>query len=203
MSTMIFHPDPKLRSKFYLIALVFGGLWIVASAALAYFIGNDVDGASGATRAVVISLALNAVWFLPAVLAIDPYCRSLAYEIHKDEAIVRVGIITKSVKHVPFRTVTNIKVSQGPFDRIFGLGTLHIETAGMSGTQGSEQALLGLPNHQTIYEMVAAALHRFRGAMAADQAGEAPAPPATPADSAVLPEILSELRAIRRAVEKP
>jgi membrane protein YdbS with pleckstrin-like domain len=158
MSVMTFRPDAKLKSKFYLMTLLFGGLWVLPCAAFGFFLGSDVGGASGATAGVAISLVLNALWLLPVFLVIGPYCNSLCYEIHEDEVIVRVGIITKSVKHVPFRTVTNIKVSQGPFDRIFGLGTLHVETAGMSGTQRSEQSLIGLIDHQGVYEMVAAAM---------------------------------------------
>jgi len=33
-------------------------------------------------------------------------------------------------------TITNLTVKRGLFDRWFGIGTLDIETAGMSGTSG-------------------------------------------------------------------
>ena len=64
--------------------------------------------------------------------------KALGYEVQDDEVIVRVGIITHSVKHVPYRTVTNITVSRDILDRwFFGLGSLHIQTAGMSGKSGA------------------------------------------------------------------
>ena len=95
-----------------------------------------------------------------------PYFRSLRYEILEDEVIVHVGIITHSVKHVPYRTVTNITVKRDILDRwFFNLGSLNIQTAGMSGQSGAEEKLVGMENIQEIYESVVSELRRFRGAM--------------------------------------
>jgi uncharacterized membrane protein YdbT with pleckstrin-like domain len=122
----------------------------------------------------------------------------LIYEIQDDEVIVHVGIWTKSVKHVPFRTVTNLKVNRDIFDRwFFDLGSLNVQTAGMSGQTGAEESLLGLPNVQEIYELVRSRLRRYRGAMGPTAAGEESEPGV---DS--LAAILTEVKAIRAAVEK-
>ena len=83
-----------------------------------------------------------------------------------------MGLITKSIKHVPFRTVTNLQLNRGTFDRMFGIGTLNIQTAGMSGQKGAEESLMGLNNIQEVYAIVAKALRRYRTALAPDQAGE-------------------------------
>ena len=48
------------------------------------------------------------------------------------EIYVRKGIITITQKHVPFRTITHVKTTRGPFDRLFGIGTIQIETAAKS-----------------------------------------------------------------------
>ncbi len=109
-----------------------------------------------------------------------------------------MGIWTKSVKHVPFRTVTNLKVNRDIFDRwFFGLGSLNIQTAGMSGKSGAEEALVGIPNVQEVYELVRSRLRRYRGAMAPNAAEEESAP-----RDATFDAMLTELRAIRKAVEK-
>jgi len=158
------------------------------------------EGIGALAITLVVTFVLNLLWWAPGMLLIGPYYRSLRYEIHEDEMIVNAGIVTKSIKHVPFRTVTNLTVKRGLFDRWFGIGTLDIETAGMSGTQGvPEQSLVGLENPQEIYEMVVASLHRFRGGMAPTSAEEE-APPA--ASSETLNAILAEVRAIRQALEK-
>lgn len=111
---------------------------------------------------------------------------------------MHVGVITRSVKHVPFRTVTNLEVKRDPLDRLLGIGTLKIQTAGMSGQSGAEESLVGLPNYQAVYEQVAAALRRFRGSMAPTQAEVE----AEPDGAELLPAILGELRAIREVLER-
>ena len=50
------------------------------------------------------------------------------------EIFVRKGIIKITQKHVPFRTVTHVKTRRGVFDRLFGIGTIQIETAAKSST---------------------------------------------------------------------
>ena len=147
---------------------------------------------------IFLFLLLNLAWYLPTLLLIGAYFRSLMYEILDDEVIVHVGIWTKSVKHVPFRTVTNLKVNRDIFDRwFFGLGSLNVQTAGMSGKTGAEEALLGLPNVQEIYKLVRSRLRRYRGAMAptaSEEEGEQGVD--------TLGAILTEVKAIRTAVEK-
>ena len=135
------------------------------------------------------------------MLLTGPYYRSLSYEIQDDEVIVHVGILTKSVKHVPYRTVTNLTVKRDILDRwLFGLGTLNIQTAGMSGQTGAEERLVGLTNVQEVYEMVVTELRRFRGGMAPTAAEAESASAVVSADA--LSAILAEVRAIRQALEK-
>ncbi|MDH4209764.1 MAG: PH domain-containing protein [Anaerolineae bacterium] len=148
----------------------------------------------------LFALAETVVWILALILA-GPYYRSLSYEVQDDEVIVRVGIITQSVKHVPYRTVTNITVKRDVLDRwFFGLGSLHIQTAGMSGQSGAEEKLVGLPNVQEVYEMVVTELRRFRGGMAPTAAEVELEAQAAPGQT--LAAILEELRAIRKDLAK-
>jgi len=170
MSTVLFRPDIKFRHKLFLNTGLGGVIALAGSIALGIWIGTKNGGAGGASIGFIVAVLINVAWLVPALLVIPPYYRSLQYEIHDDEVIVRAGVITKTVKHVPFRTVTNLEVKQGPFDRLFGIGTLNIQTAGMSGQSGAEESLRGLPNFQEVYDQVVAALRRYRGAMAPTQA---------------------------------
>ncbi len=148
----------------------------------------------------LFALAEAVVWVLALLLA-GPYYASLRYEIQDDEVIVDVGVITHSVKHVPYRTVTNVVVRRDLLDRwFFGLGSLHIQTAGMSGQSGAEEKLVGLTNVQEVYELVVRELRRFRGAMPPTAAGMEPEP--TGVSGETLTAILTELRAIRKALTK-
>lgn len=196
MASVSFRPDIRYRTKLLLILGLAGAMALAGSAALGALIGSDVAGAEGVLIGLLVPVLANLAWLVPGMLLVSPYYRSLRYEIHDEEVIVCAGIVTRSVKHVPFRTVTNLKVSRGPLDRLLGIGTLHVETAGMSGQTGAEQSLVGLPDVQAVYEQVAEALRRFRGAMAPNQAEE------EPADGQPLPAILEEIRAIRRVLEQ-
>jgi len=122
----------------------------------------------------------------------EPYFRSLRYEIHEEQVIMQVGVITRSVKYVPFRTVTNMTIKRDPLDRLFGLGSLEIQTAGISGTNQAEQHLVGLEDPQVVYDLARRALQRFRGAMAPTAADID--------DENLLRSILEEVRAIRESL---
>lgn len=198
MSIVTIHPDRRWVPKTWSALTSLLVLILAASALFGYFVGMDADGVRGATVALWIVAGVNALWFIPAMVVIPFYYRTLRFEIQDDEVIVHAGLVTRSVKHVPYRTVTNLKVTRGPFDRMFGLGTLAIQTAGMSGQTGAEESLVGLNDVQSIYEKVATALRRYRSAMSPTAADE---------DDALksngdLGALLSEVRAIREAIEK-
>lgn len=205
MDPITLQPDPKYQQKMFLVALFVGVLGLLFTLAMAIPIGLS-EGGNALLIAVLIGIGANALYLIPWFLLIPPYYRSLTYEIQDDEVIVRVGIITKSVKHVPYRTVTNLEVKRDPFDRLLGLGTLKIQTAGMSGQTGAEESLVGLVNYQEIYETVAVALRRFRSAMAPTAAGEdlpaaaAGLDPSMNADT--LASLLAEVQAIRELLSE-
>ena len=196
MSQQTFAPNQKYLYKmflsFTLIALL---IFIVGSAFIAFPVSFDKP------RAGLVIMALSTagafIFWVIAMLLTVPYFKSLEYEVMDDEVIVRVGILTHSVKHVPYRTVTNISVKRDIFDRwFFNLGTLEIQTAGMSGQNGAEEKLWGLENVQDVYELVATELRRYRGAMsptAAEEQGKAELP-----GTNTSAELLDEVRQIRR-----
>ncbi|MBN1964578.1 MAG: PH domain-containing protein [Anaerolineae bacterium] len=199
MKPMLFEPDARYQTKLFLGMGLLAVIIIVSVALFLAFMFADAEIGDGATTGVLVGILANLMWLLPALALIPAYYRSLRYEIHDDEVIVHVGIITKSVKHVPYRTVTNLEVKRDPFDRMLSLGTLKIQTAGMSGQTGAEESLVGLPDYQAVYEHVAAALRQFRGGMTPTQADVEVE--AAPVDGAVLPAILQELQAIRHVLE--
>ena len=199
MNPLVFTPDSRLKTKFYTIVLLIGVLSIVSMVAFIVLIAIDEGVTDAFGLAVGVGLAVNLLWIVPIMLGIGPYCDRMRFEVHDDEVIVHVGLVTKSIKHVPFRTVTNLQLNRGPFDRMFGIGTLNIQTAGMSGQKGAEESLMGLNNVQEVYELAAKALRRYRSALAPDQAGEELV---QAADGAAMNDVLVELRAIRAALER-
>jgi uncharacterized membrane protein YdbT with pleckstrin-like domain len=161
MKHRLFVPSPNYLTKSRTIVTLLAFITFLGLAWIALIIGSESGGGAAGVYLLIMGACVVAGWLVGIALT-GPYYRSLRYEIHDDEVIVHVGIITKSVKHVPYRTVTNITIKRGILDRwFFGLGTLNIQTAGMSGTQGAEESLEGLPNVQEVYDIVAAELRRF------------------------------------------
>ena len=200
MRTQSFKPGTRYLTKLRLVITLVALLILASGVLISWLVSTDPGtGADGArTVAIVVAIA-DVVWYLPALIVTRPYYRSLSYEIQDDEVIVRVGIWTKSVKHVPYRTVTNLTVSRGILDRWLGLGTLKIQTAGMSGSTGAEESLVGLTNVEEVYEIVATELRRFRGGMAPTAAGVEGEPAVVSTDA--LNAILTQVRAIRKVLE--
>ena len=194
MSAREFLPNSKNQFKMMLVISLIAFLILVGIGIVSALISIDDPGAGLVVMA--ITFAADAIFWVVAMLISVPYFRSLRYEIHEDEVIVHVGIITHSVKHVPYRTVTNITVNRDIFDRwFFKLGSLTIQTAGMSGQSGAEENLVGLENVQEVYELVVTELRRFRGAMSPTTVQEE-----LPADGSVA--LLNEVQAIRKLLEK-
>lgn len=189
----------KLRWTCTLIALVI----LLCGVGMGWLISLSPEiGGEALRMAFWITGGLNLLWWLPAMVLVGPYYRSLRYEIHEDEVIVHAGIWTQSIKHVPYRTVTNLTVKRDILDRQFNLGSLEIQTAGLSGsTPKAEQSLVGLVDAQAIYERVVEHLRRFRGGMEPTASAEAADAVAPSPSAPVWEEMLTELRAIRRAVE--
>jgi membrane protein YdbS with pleckstrin-like domain len=200
-------PSSRYLSKSVVSILLAALILLCSGVLLSWAVSYAPDfGQHGARVLLTIWATVTAVVMVLALILVAPYYRSLHYEIHPDEIIVHVGILTSSVKHVPFRTVTNITVKRGLLDRWFyNLGTLDIQTAGMSGTSGSEESLVGLDNVDEVYDLVVTELRRFRGGMSPTSADELPAQTNTQQSygevAPALTQILAELKAIRVSVE--
>ena len=201
MKIQILKPDPKYLTKMRVVITLVALLILAGGTLLGLLLSLDRDIGLGTGLIIIgVTFVLDVLWWIPALILSGPYYNSLSYEVQDDEVIVHVGIWTKSVKHVPYRTVTNLQVKRDILDRwFFNLGTLNIQTAGMSGQTGVEESLTGLPNVQEVYELVATELRRFRGGMAptAADVDVEPAEGAAPA----LAAILDEVRAIRQKLE--
>jgi membrane protein YdbS with pleckstrin-like domain len=116
------------------------------------------------------TLGINLVWFVPALVAIPPYVRSIEYSVKSEsgdtmpEIYSKRGIITITRKHVPFRTITNISSRAGPFDRLFKIGSVHIETAGYSGAsqKGPEEKISGIVFYEEVRDFILKELRKFK-----------------------------------------
>jgi len=84
------------------------------------------------------------VMLLSILVWIKIYIESINYEILDTEIIIQKGVITKKRAVIPFRTITNLVSKRNPFDRLFGISKLIIQTAGESGSAQPEGRIIGV-----------------------------------------------------------
>ena len=183
---IVFRPAKRYLIKLYLKSLFSGAFTLGIAAFVFSNMGFDT------TPFMVIGVIVLSIQLFTWVIA-TIYYYTIVYEIHSDEVIVRSGILTRTVKHVPFRTITNITTTRDIFDQLTGIGSLSIQTAG-SGSVLAEEKLAGIRDLNDLYEFVARELRQFRNAISPTQGGEQP-PVAD--EQRILIAILQELRAIR------
>jgi membrane protein YdbS with pleckstrin-like domain len=189
MSPITLRPSNKYPVKLYLtVLLIFAFLvfpWV--------FLGFIPD--LGWVY-VLIFMIVNALWLIPTLILIPPYCRSIVYELGDEELLVRKGIITRSEKTVPYRMITNTDLKRGPLDRALGIGGIAIQTAGYSQQTSPEAKLAGLDDYAGTQRQLQAVLRRYRALTGAREA-EGPAA----GSEALLGQILEELRALRQEMQ--
>lgn len=161
MTPLIYQPDRKYLTKINLQLTLTSIAILLISGWLGYTIGpNEKEPASNAPG-LILAITSNLIWILPTYLLLNSRYHSLHYEIHEDEVIMHAGVITKTMKHVPFRNITFIRVKRDPLDRFFGLGTIDIQTAGRSGEGNAEESLTGLSNFREVYDQLASAIRNL------------------------------------------
>ena len=149
-------------------------------------------------------LALCFVGFLVVMglvfLWLPAFFRSLEYVIDSDSVKMKKGVFWKKNVTVPFAKITNVDVTQGPLQRIFDIGTIHVQTAGAGGQPGTRAELLmmGVRDLDGTKEAI---MTRVRGYETAGPA-EVKDKVVEKGEPSVFERMLEELAAIRELLEK-
>jgi len=164
-----------------------------------FTLAPEVWGVAG----VYISMPLIAVLIIIGFVVywIPKYYDSITYVLENGEVVVERGVWWKMKHVVPYSRVMSVDIVQGPISRRFGIGSVHVHTAGYTGpaggsagpgTRGAEACIWGVPNFVEIRDTI---IGIVRGR------------PLFSSPGVVVPDIFSEmleeLRKIRKAVEKP
>lgn len=117
-------------------------VWILrirlAAAAAAALLAAMIWGITIVSRATGLSPMLLAT-FAAALLVAIVWClpprhyRSWGFRQNEDELVVKHGRLIRRVTVVPFGRVQHIDIAHGPLERMFGLSTLVLNTAGSRG----------------------------------------------------------------------
>lgn len=174
-------------------AVALFGVLIVVAIALAF---------SDEPAATLVPLALAAV-FLP-IFATRYFCARVDYELRyyvlTDKSVrVRGGAWVVDEQTISYANVQNVRVVQGPLQRLFGIANVHIDTAGGGASseaghqvaKGHGVVIAGVENSAEIRDAILEHLRRH----AADS-GLGDPDDASDRRSSVSPEALAALREV-------
>ncbi len=147
----------------------------------------------------------NLAWLVPTLILLPLYFKSIEYSVKAEsgdtmpEIYSKRGIFTVTRRHVPFRTITNISSQAGPFDRLFKIGSVHIETAGYSGAgqKGPEENLTGIVFYEEVRDFILRELRKFKEPYTTGTEVVYPKEEPVPKMAGLDDEILTTLREIR------
>lgn len=176
-----------------------------------WFIDWAITFVIGLTVWIVLLLLVDTVtfslclvgWLILAslfLLWIPAFYKSLEYVIDSDSVKMNKGVFWKKRVTVPFTKITNLDVTQGPVQRAFDIGTIHVQTAGAGGPEGAraELKLLGVRDLDEVKDTI---MERVRGYTIL-KPDEVKQKVADQSDSEIFARMLKELTAIREVLEK-
>lgn len=139
-----------------------------------------------------LCLILNLIW-IPA------FYKTLEYTIGDDSIFAKKGVFWRKTVTVPYPKITNVDVTQGPLQRMFNIGTVHIQTAGASATQttSAELKMMGIRDFHSAKDAIMERLKAYSSTTPAAPQGK----PAASDETTILNAILEELKSIRGILE--
>lgn len=200
-----FHPSPAfvryLKLWFWVgLAIVDGALLL---AWIALFFLNNRAGLLLAPVFFVVIILPNLLAYVAIHLRYD----STWYLLSDRSLRIRRGIWTIRETTVTFENVQDVKIRQGPVERLFGIADVIVETAGGGGKQGSGDGSVpahtglieGVTDAARIRDLIMDRVRRSRSAGLGDEGREARHTPRSSA-GAWGPEHVAALREIRDAL---
>ncbi|MFG0276194.1 MAG: PH domain-containing protein [Phycisphaerales bacterium] len=191
-----FHPAPgflRYLKFFFWFALIAIDLAIMLAWAL-LFANQRMAGWILLGPALVLAIVPDVLAYIAIHLRYDT-----TWYVMTDRALrIRRGVWSINEITITFENVQNVKITQGPVQRIFSISNLAIETAGSGGgEQGgavSNQALIeGVSEAEALRDRIMARVRRSRSAGLGDEDDGRPARHG----GAWTPERLDALRAVR------
>ena len=147
--------------------------------------------------AAILTTIFILPWFILSIIWIPLYYNTLNYYIMDDYIRIESGVWWKRIKTIPFRMITDIKAMQGPLMRVFNLGNLNIQTAGMGAQNVAEGVLRGLFDYK---EKQTEVLNRIRSYSPKREIATRAKEPIT-TEEKLLKEMINELREIRKKIK--
>jgi putative membrane protein len=144
---------------------------------------------------VAIVAALFLIAYVIAAFGFYVRFRTLRYRFDEDGLTRQTGLLFRHESFLAYARIQDARVTQGVVERLFGLGTVAIQTA--SGTKGLEESVEGMREFELIRDFL---VERMKGGTATTKSAKPTASVASE-ELALVNEIRDEMRSLRVAVE--
>jgi membrane protein YdbS with pleckstrin-like domain len=167
-SVAVFRASPRFLSYRIAVAVLGASLVVIAlSIALTATIARGEPGPSiGIGLLLLAAIAITVLALFAIRIDYD-----LRYYIVTDRSLrVREGAWVVREKTLTYANVQNLRVLQGPVQRLFGIADLRVDTAGGGGSSkderrgagGHDATLAGIENAREVRDLVLAHVRRFQ-----------------------------------------
>ncbi|PIT84073.1 hypothetical protein COU37_05445 [Candidatus Micrarchaeota archaeon CG10_big_fil_rev_8_21_14_0_10_45_29] len=182
--------DPKVKLVWFLptaVALLI--IWLIAFFAIIFAADtNSLMGMSKPVFLLVLAIVLTVFIGIPAYAYHHIEYMSYTYAIEESEFVIREGVITRHTTVIPYNRIQNINTTRSLLERLLGLASLQIETAG--STTHAEGHLPGVINKDAL---IAEIMQKVEGAKRRRAMGGSQGENIEKTQHQLLSEILKEL----------
>ncbi|MEW6528505.1 MAG: PH domain-containing protein [Candidatus Micrarchaeota archaeon] len=155
------HLDWKIKILWALNAIIFAlFMWLSASAIALYAFPSDLFGIPNALYTFMFLMLIGAI-FMPYLVWTELRYRNYTYYLSETEITIRRGVLRIERISIPFEKIQNVNVSRSILERILGLATIKIETAGSNPLE-AEGFLPGINNYRELVDKITERVERVR-----------------------------------------
>src|SRR5690606_38327518 len=155
--------DPTRPRRLHPLTLVFETIRIGRHLVLPSLAGVASTANDGFARTLTVGLGILAV---PALIAAIARFVGFRYHLTGEELILDSGVFSRRRRIIPLARIQNVDVSEKPLERLCGVASLLIETAGGKKTEG----VLSVLSRADADALRAILLERRAGAASTDDA---------------------------------
>lgn len=198
-------PHARLYTKQWMILSTLTLLVIILAGIIQFLVTLNPRVSLYEASRIIWPVALGLIvlmWIITAPL-LRLWVSNLTYFIDDERITIHKGFLTKIQQNIPYRAITDFMLHRSLFDRWLGIASLRVQTAGqsnMQATHGYEGNLAGLTDWEPLVETLRAKVKALHGGGMVSAGKNVPAE--TIPLNALLEEILHELQAIRKTLEK-
>ena len=198
MKDIVILPDKRFKTKTVWMFLTISAFVLLVIVLLQFLVPLSPKTNAAEVAIIVWPIFMGVLillWILIFPLTLL-WINSLSFYIMDDKVAIKKGFISKITQNIPFRAVTDFQLHRSLYDRMLGLGSIKIQTAGqMPGGAGYEGVLYGLTDWNGLHDELQNRL-RDRSSVTNVEPRSGEGAPAG------IPEIYAEVKKIRELLER-